>query len=271
MHEFSASSSIAVLGQTTHVEYDDDSTGSDFDRTEALLRYQLAARRTAMLIEGGRSEFSADDGTEREVWLYRMEVSRELTPRTRLSIAAGRELSDSGSLFLGAAPAMESGRSSGTGGATLADLGLGATQSTASGVVASTDSLMHRYMRAAWRFTSARTRAYIGAEQREERYIQGVSQDRDLLSISAGFERNITSAVRVGLTAAHNTRESTESDIVLKDLSFRLSAFWLLTRRLDVSLEAERSQRVGSSTGGGFDDNRLWARLTWSPRGGAAN
>jgi hypothetical protein len=263
-HEFSRDSSIGVLAQFTHVDYDDGSTGTDFDRNEALVRYHLTARRTSMLLEGGRSEFSADDGLERDLWLYRVDISREITPRTRLIFATGRELSDSGSLFVGAVQAMETGGNAST---SLSDLGLGSTQLSGTGIVATTDALAHRYVRGTWRLNAPRTRAYISAEQREERFLQGASVDRDVRTISAGVERSLNSALRLGLDISHNTRESDQSSIVLKDLSFRLSAFWQPARRLEISLAAERSQREEGSTGGGFDDNRVWLRAIWSPRG----
>ena len=104
---------------------------------------------------------------------------------------------------------------------------------------------------------------------REERYLSDTTQDRDLRTFSAGFERSLNAALRLGLDISHNTRESDASSIVLKDLSFRLSAFWQVARRLELSLAAERSQRVEGSTGGGFNDNRAWLRAIWSPRGAA--
>lgn len=264
-HEFSADSSLGVLAQKTAVDYDSSSTGFDFDRDEYLARYTLTARRTAILMEAGQSQFSADDGTEREITLYRVNLSREITPRTVLIVAAGKELSDTGSLFVSSTESLQPGGGGTNSGVTLADLGLGTVQGT--GIVASTDSLAHRYLRGTWRLNAPRTRAYIGAEMREERYLQGVSQNRDVQTISAGFERNLNAAVRAGLDVSHNTRESQSEAITLKDMTYRLSAAWQATRRLEFTLSAERAQRVGSSTGGGFQDHRIWARMIWSPRG----
>lgn len=268
-HEFSADSSLGVLAQNTNVTYDDSSTGSDFERNEYLARYTLSARRTAMLLEAGQSQFSADDGTDREMFLYRASLSRELTSRTRLTFAAGKELSDTGSLFVSTTESLTPGSGGTNSDVTLADLGLGTSQLTGTGIVATTDSLAHRYMRATWRLNAPRTRAYIGGEMREERYLQGISQNRDVQTLSAGIERNLNAALRVGLDVSHNTRESEAEAITLRDMTYRLSAFWLATRRLELSLAAERAQRVGSSTGGGFSDNRAWLRLIWSPRGAA--
>lgn len=264
-HEFSPDSSLGILGQTDIVDYDDDSTGFDFDRIEYLVRYQLSARRTAILLEAGQSQFSSDDGTERDEFLYRVSLARQITARTSLTLATGRELTDSGSLFVSTVEAMEP--QGGIGGGSLEELGLGNTQLTGTGIVASVDSLMSEYARAHWRFLAPRTRAFVGAEMRKERYIQGTTQDRDVTALTGGFERNFTAAVRVGLDASYGTRESIEDDIVLRDLSFRLSTFWQATRRVELSVAAEHTQRMSSSTGGGFNDNRVWARLTWSPRG----
>ena len=269
-HEFSADSSLGILGQNTQVDYDDGSTGSDFERNEYLARYTLSARRTAIMLEAGQSEFSADDGTERDMFLYRVNLSRELTPRTALVLAAGKELSDSGSLFVSTTESLLQPGSGGTNtDVTLADLGLGSSQLTGTGIVATTDSLAHQYMRATWRLNAPRTRAYIGGEVREERYLQGVSQNRDVQTLSAGIERSLNAATRVGLDISHNTRESEAEAITLRDITYRLSAFWLASRRVEFSLAAERAQRVSSSTGGGFSDNRAWLRMIWSPRGAA--
>ncbi len=270
-HEFSADSALGILGQVSDVDYDDDTSGAyDFKRTEYLARYRLAARRTAIILEGGQSRFSADDGTDRDEVLYRVSLARQLTSRTSLTLAAGRELTDSGSLFVSTVDAMEP--QDGIGGSTIDDLGLGSTQLMGTGIVASVDSLIVQYARGAWRFSTPRTRAYVSADYRKERYIQGVSSDRDVNTLATGIERNLSPALRVGLDVAYYTRESLEEDdVVLRDLSIRLSTFWRVSRRVELSVAAERANRSDSSTGGGFDDNRVWARLIWSPRGTAAD
>lgn len=265
-HEFSADSSLGVLAQNTNVSYADDATGVDFERNEYLARYRLTARRTAMILEAGKSEFSADDGVERDIFLYRVNASRQLTARTYFVVSAGRELSDSGSLFVstnsdGVQPGVGNGGQSDA----FTDLGLGGAQLTGSGVVATTDSLSHRYVRASFRLNAPRTRAYLGAQMREERYLSTSSQNRDVVTYSAGIERNLTAALRVGLDISHNLRESEDSFIDLEDTMFRLSGFWQATRRLELSLAAEHAARSG--TGGGFNDNRVWLRMIWSPRG----
>lgn len=262
-HEFSGDSSLGILAQTTRVDYDDDTAGSDFDRDEALVRYQLRARRTRILLEAGPSKFSADDGTERELTLYRVNLSRQVTSRTRVILAGGRELSDAGSLFVSSTDSMGSTEDGGS----LADLGLGTTQLTGAGIVSTTDSLAHQYARATWRFDAPRTRAYIGFEARRERYIQGSSEDRDVQSITAGIDRNLNAAIRMGLDVSYNTRESDETSTLLNDLAIRLSAAWQASRRVEFLLAAEHGQRGDDSTGGGFSDNRIWARMIWSPRG----
>jgi hypothetical protein len=267
-HEFSADSSLGVLAQNTNVTYADDATGVDFERNEYLARYRLSARRTAMLLEAGRSEFAADDGVEREIWLYRVNASRQLTARTFFVVSAGRELSDSGSLFVATnSDGVQPGTGNGGQNDAFTDLGLGGAQLTGSGVVATTDSLSHRYVRVSFRLNAPRTRAYLGAQRREERYINVSSQNRDVVTYSAGIERNLTAALRAGLDVSHNLRESEDSLIDLKDTMYRVSGFWQATRRLEFSLAAEHAVRSGS--GGGFDDNRVWLRMIWSPRGAA--
>jgi hypothetical protein len=261
-HEFSSRSSVGVLGQHTVADYDDDPL-ANFERDEFLLRYQLRAARTAMLLEGGQSHMTNDRGLDREIWLYRADLTRQLTTRTLLNVAAGYELSDSGSLFVSTVNALDG---TGSTGGSLADLGLGTTQLGGTGVVASTDALAHRYYRAAWRYNAPRTRAYIGYEYRRERYIDGASFNRDLATITTGLERHLTSAHRLGLDVTHSTRESGDTGILLRDLSFRLSGYWRASRRTEVQLTVERGQRNGSSTGGGFSDNRVWLRTTWTPR-----
>jgi len=267
-HEFSADSSLGVMAQNTNVTYDEDTTGVDFERNEYLLRYRLSARRTAMLVEGGQSKFSADDGIERDIWLYRANLSRLITTRTYVVFAAGRELSDSGSLFVStsADPVQPGTGNSGQSDA-FTEMGLGGMPLSGSGIVASTDSLELRYARASWRLAAPRTRAYVSGEMREERYFTGTSQNRDVQVFSGGIERNLSAALRLGIDVSHSIRQSDISDVDLQDTMYRLSAFWQATRRLELSLAGEHSVRSGSTAGGGFDDNRIWARLIWTPRG----
>lgn len=260
-HEFSADSSLGFLGQRTEVDYD-DAPEANSERDELLLRYQLRARRTAMLLEGGTSNLRLDSGFERDIFLYRADVTRELTPRTFLNVAAGYELSDSGSLFVATVQSLESSG----GGGSLADLGLGMTQLSGTGIVASTDSLAHRYYRATWRLNAPRTRAYVGGEYRIEDYLTGTSVNRNMIAYTAGIERNLTAAFRLGVDVTQNTRESDDTGITLKDLSIRLSSYWRVSRRTEFQLTFERGQRDSSSTGGGFEDNRVWLRMSWSPR-----
>ena len=160
-HEFSADTSLGVLASSQNVSFSSDSPYDDFNRKEAIGRFQLAASRTTLVVEGGHSKHDAEGvaGVQRQLWIYRVEATRVITPRVNFSLGFGRDLSDGGDLFQAAVDRGNSGNN---------QVGLGTTQISGSNVLASGEGIQSDYWRANWQLSATRSRATIGLEHRQE-------------------------------------------------------------------------------------------------------
>lgn len=258
-HEFSGRSSIGALVQAQDVTFKESSQYDDFSRTEYLLRYRLSAPRTTLQVDGGRSELRGRGVRQlrQDLWIYRLQLSRNITPRSSLDVSVGRELSDAGDLF---SVAMESFGQRGN----LRQMGLGAVQMIGAGVFATGDVLRSTYVRGAWRFSGPRSSAYAGVDVQEERYFNAAAVSRDNLVVYAGLTRNFTSRVSATLDLRNSHRDAEVATIQVDDFSATLTGNFRYSRRTTFGTALEYARRSDNG-GGDYDDHRAWLRVSWSP------
>lgn len=258
-HQSSRNSSIAVLVNSQSVEFIDESLGTDFDRSEALVRYQLRTSRTLIQADIGRTELS-EVGSSRRRWLARIDIERKITRKMTVDMMVGQEPSDAGSLFADAQAAVEPSRVGLGGGARLPPIGNG-------GIISVADSLENQFVGAGWRLNASRTVATASAEYRRERYTTRAEIDRSIRILQVGVARDLSSTLQLAVEARDLTTRAQVDGTVLRDFLFQVSGQWRISGRASVDLSAEHFVRAGSSTGGGFDDNRIWMRLRYAPLG----
>jgi hypothetical protein len=260
-HEFSADASIGVLASSQNVSFASSSPYDDFKRTEAIGRFQLEASRTTLLVEGGRSKHDGEgvSGAQRQLWMYRAEATRDITPRVSLIVGLGRELTDGGDLFQGAVGS--SRRNS-----EFNQVGLGTTQLSGTNVLASGEGLQSDYWRANWRLLANRSRAIIGLEHRKERNFESVGLNRDISTLQAGIGRTLSSALSMNLDLTFIKQSGEMSAVRMEAYGASLTGTYRLSGPISTSFTLERYQREDDNAGGGYSDHRVWVRLVYAAR-----
>lgn len=253
----SRGTSIAMLLNTQSVEFIDDSSAGDFDRHEALLRYQTRTPRMVAMVDVGRTELR-DGSIAQGQWLARFDIERRVTRRTTLRVIGGQEPSDTGTLFAGAEAAVDRGGVGLGGGARLRAIGNG-------GIIAVADSLQNQFGSIGWRLETSRTVATASVEYRRERYATRTELDRTSRATRIGIARDLSSSLRISLESSNYISRALNEGTVFRDVVVTASGIWRITSRTSLDVSAEHFVRGGSSTGGGFDDNRLLIRVRYAP------
>jgi hypothetical protein len=256
-YEFSPRTSLGVLVQARDVTYSDSAPYDNFSVRELLLRYRIAAPRTTLQLDGGRSQYRGRDAlrTRRNMWAGSLAVSRNLTPRTSVNLALGREISDGGDMFVNALD--------GPGGQeNLRRASLSTVPTGGAAVVASGDALRSTFLRAGWSLSARRTDFRLGAELRQERYIGATTADRDAYSAYVGMTRRLSPRFSLDLDFTGTTREQVATGEKFDDIRGTLGAQYQATPRSAVGVSYEHFKQVG---GNGFTDRRAWLRFSYSP------
>jgi hypothetical protein len=127
-YQLSAQSSVSLNGETERVLFANTVVNSDFDRSSGFLRYE---------VKGARTELSADLGATTRP-LAKLNLTRKLSAAAKLTLTAGRDLTDAATSFSG----LQSGA-----------IGLVGTAPAAQ----TTDNYTSSYASATWQYERNRT------------------------------------------------------------------------------------------------------------------
>lgn len=252
IHDFSSASSLSLNARFEQTDFDDNTLNTDFDNTQAFVRYQATLSRTQVGVELGYTEVELDaasggvnsgiDSSMSGV-LARIEVSRRMSPSSTLSAALGREISNSGDIFRQLQQ-------------------LQSAQVGTQPVQLSSDPFTSQYGTLAWSFSRNRTGFGLSVSRFEEEYQVQTALNRNRTVFGSYFNRQMTPSLNFQLSAVQN-RESYD---VLGNQDFRelygtATLAYQIGRRFSLDLQYERSDRSSDLPGGDYTENRGWIRL----------
>jgi hypothetical protein len=96
----SAQSSVSLNGTTERVNFQNTVLNSDFDRSNGFGRYEVHGARTDLSADLGATTIR-QNGTSTTGGLAKVELSRKLSAAAKLTLSAGRELTDASTSFSG--------------------------------------------------------------------------------------------------------------------------------------------------------------------------
>jgi hypothetical protein len=246
--EFSARSSLSLNATVERVEFDDQTAGSDYDRQSAFLRYDARGARTTIGAEAGYTEIH-DNGATNSSPLFELDVTRNLSERSTLSLRGGIRSSD-------AASALRDGNITGGG-----IPGRPAQVST-------TDTFETRHAALGWQFSAQRTRFELSAGNEEDRYDSATQLDRDRRYYRASVSRQVTPRFDVRLTASLLSSDYDTAGQGDDETQYGAYFTWNVSGRLYLLLDAEHFSRDSSNLLSEFDETRAFLRLAWRSVGG---
>jgi hypothetical protein len=148
-YQLSAQSSVSLNAETERVLFSNTVVNSDFDRSSGFLRYEVKGARTDLSADLGATTINQYGSTTRP--LAKVGLARELSAAAKLTLAAGRDLTDAATSFSG----LQSGA-----------IGLVGTAPAAQ----TTDNYTSSYASASWQYERNRTLIALSARWEKDIY-----------------------------------------------------------------------------------------------------
>ena len=234
---------LGLVGGMRSIEYD----GEGIPRYEVYSAYLSYARTLAtgeVGLDVGANRLNIAGRTDTGL-LLRANWTRELTARSSLALAVGREFQDAGDQLRGES---------------LAETGFGGGEGALTG-----DPYVYTFGMATYTLTRERTTIVLGGEWNRERYDSVSALDRDVLAARASLAYRLSPALTGEVSVTLRREDFDTLDGATAD---ELTAGAALIRRLgrdfDLRLEylyAERDADIGLD----FEENRVQLLLIWSP------
>jgi hypothetical protein len=157
-YQLSAQSSVSLNGETERVLFANTVVNRDFDRSSGFLRYEVKGARTELSADLGATTVSQYGSTTRP--LAKVNLARKLSAAAKLTLTAGRDLTDAATSF------------SGLQGGAIGLVGTAPSAQTA-------DNYTSSYASASWQYERNRTLIALSARWERDIYdsapVSGVS------------------------------------------------------------------------------------------------
>jgi hypothetical protein len=240
-HALSSDRTVSLNVRTQRVEFDDTTVNQNYNRNEAYARYSGRGGRTSIAVELGGTQIELPH--DRSTGLVaRLQISRQVSASSTLSVLAGHEFSDAGSMFL---------QTQQLGGVDLD------TQESAQ----TSNPFKSDYASVAWNFSRNRTGFDLSVGDFKETYEQLPTLDRQRLQASGRLSRRITPQLEAAVALSY-LRENYERAIGdSRETDSSLILTWRAGRQLTLSAQYDHFDRSGEIATAQFAENRLWLRF----------
>lgn len=250
----SAQSSVSLNGDTERVLFENTVVNTDFERTNAFLRYE---------VQGARTGFSADLGATRVSQgeqpttgpLARISLSRKLSSASQLTLSLGRDLTDGSTSF-----------------STLQSGAIGVV-GTAPAVLTSA-SYTNEYGSVGWQFERNRTTANVSARWEKDVYNGAPQFDVTRRGAEFRVQRQITRALSAEIfgrfykTVYLNPITAftlLNGSVNFDDELIGGGLTWRHGRGLEVKLRVGRSDSITPGVDAGYRENRVFLTVGYRP------
>jgi hypothetical protein len=219
----------------------DEPTSTDYERRNAFLSYDLTeGGRTTMNLQAGYSWLEMDGADANGGALFNLDITRQLTAASSLTLTAGHEFSDSGELL------------NQSGGGSHTEI------TSSSDPFETTDASLE------WRFDKHRTSLGLYGGYSQRRYETQTDIDSDRLDFSLDLGRQMRPTLRASLTATYATEDFVNVGLEADDFTLTLGVDWRFGRRLGMRVGYERYQRTASNNVGEYAENRAYLFFTFT-------
>lgn len=236
-----AHASLNVSSERTN--FANDSVGADYDTNSAYFDFSLKGARTIATVDLGYSQIKRG-GEKTGGTLARLQLQRQLTPSSKLSLRGGRELTSSGDVF----------RSEQTTQPVNLDVQL-ATQAV--------DPIVRTYVGLGWDFARARTGFGLSIDWTKEAHQQQTTLDRKNTTASVYATRDITSTLSARLSVNYVKEDYEVAQVDSNEVSESLGVAWRLSKMLTTSLQLQHYNRNSDVPNTDYAENRAWLQFVY--------
>lgn len=249
--QLSARSSVSLNADTERVLFENTLLNSDFDRTSGFGRYEGHGARTDLTADLGATTIR-QNGTSTTGGLAKLEFSRKLSSAAKLTVSAGRDLTDASTSF--------------------SNLLSGATGVVGTAPAAQTsNNYTSNYVSAGWNY--ARNRTTVGLSGRWEKDVYDGAPLLDNTRSGAEFSmaRRLTRALTAEVLGryyktdyVHSIVASANGTSNYDDESVVAGLIWRHGRGLEVKLRYQHSARLTTGIYG-YGENRAILTVGYRP------
>lgn len=245
--ELSSRNTLSFNAVTERVEFDDPTSGSNYDRHSAYLRYEATGARTRLAAEAGYTMLH-DFGDSTDTPLFTLELERDLSPASTLTLSGGIRSTD-------AADALRGGTPTGA-------------FSFRPDAVSTADPFETRHASIGWRYQAQRTTMTLSGGWEEDAYETDTSLDRDRQILQATLERRLSQTLRLRLSGSLAQSDYGTAGFEDDETMLGLGLSWNASGRLFVELDADSIRHDSSNPLLDWDETRIFLRLAWRSTGG---
>jgi len=252
----SPGASVSLNADFERVMFENTVLNTDFDRTSAFGRYALHGARTDFEGDLGASRIS-EAGTTDTGPLVKAQLSRLLSAAAKLTLTAGRELTDSSSSF----STLQTGPTVGGGIIGSAPAALTSSNYTSD------------YASVGWQYGRNRTNIGLAIRWEKDTYSGQPLLDVDRPSADFNIDRQLTRAFSAQLLGRFYKTDYLNAAIASNTASSQYddwfvggALIWRHGRGLEIRLRYNHDSHVVSAGGSGYSDNRIFLTVGYRPR-----
>jgi hypothetical protein len=242
----SAQSSVAINGSFERVMFEDTTVNTDFDRSSAYGRYEVAGSRTDLTANLGVTR--VDQGSDSITGpLLKLQIARSLSSASQVTFAAGRDVTDAS-----------------TGFANLQSGAIG-TIGTAPAAVTLTNYTV-TYGTVGWQYSRNRTAVGLSGTWEKDAYDALPQQNLTRATAQVRVDRKLNRAFTVQILG--NVYRINYQDMDFSETGWMAGAVLIFRpgRALEIKLRADHASQGVAGIGSGYAENRAFLTIGYRPR-----
>ncbi|MDQ2639195.1 MAG: hypothetical protein M3Y79_01245 [Pseudomonadota bacterium] len=240
--ELSTAARLSMVVSAERIEPSEAAAIADYRREAAHLRYGHTGARTTLSLGAGGNRVQGGGFDETGAMLA-IELVRALSTRSRLSLKAGRELTDSGSQLQPGSVEQVASPTAGSSALTQAP-----------------EPYTHTYVDAGWAVEGRRTALELSGGWSSEEY-DGVLPDRSRHTGRFSARRRVGQRTEVAATVTFNAYQFDGAGVDNEELLYNLSISHDLGRRIRLELAGDRAEYSSDGPAGEVQEMRYWLRI----------
>lgn len=246
IHDISAASSVALTGSYEDVDYSSDGN-TDFERSEAFVRYKLTGARTELALDVGYTEVS-DEFSDSSGTLARLSVTRRTSPSSAVSLSLGRDFSDAGNIFqqLQSQQVQQAEATTGT-----------------QPVQPLSSPFVNKYVTVGWSYDRSRNGLALSATRFDETYEDDPLNDRTRTTYGLTARRDMRPTLQARLSADRTEEDYERPNQDFSELYLSATLSWSAGARTTIDFQYEFFDRDSDAVDGDFRENRFWIRASY--------
>jgi len=236
-------SSLSLVADYETTEYDNQVSINEYQVQSLFARYMVNGARTKLSLDLGYTvltELGEDSGG-----VYsKLDLSRQVSQSTRLTLRAGSEYSNGGDAFR----RVQSSRDVGSGPIT---------------VQPTPDAFEDRFVGLGWVYDRSRTSVRLDVSYNMEIYQERSELDRSYIDVRGSVKRQLSPVASIRIGAEYARSEYENQPYEDKELIVLAGFEWMLGSMLDLGITYERYDRDGKNVGDEYAENQAWVRLIY--------